>query len=135
MILKDKKFDEIIVFLENIYPPYEAITFNNVDNLLRLADEYQVIELKNRCNQFLRQQPCSIEILKLAQKYNLKELIENCSKSIIKNGNWDDIMKCIRNNDFNFETSNKLLLLRLDELENLREEAYGTFRQIKITPG
>ena len=51
--LKDKKYDEMVEFLQCIYPPWKPISGNNVKIILKFADEYHVDGLLRRCEDFL----------------------------------------------------------------------------------
>ena len=50
----------------------------NVYQLLPLAEEYQVAEVKKRCEEFLLTKPGSMELLVTAQCYNLTSLLQKC---------------------------------------------------------
>ena len=51
---------------------------DNVYQLLPLAEEYQVAEVKKRCEEFLLTKPGSMELLVTAQCYNLTSLLQKC---------------------------------------------------------
>jgi hypothetical protein len=51
---------------------------DNVHLLLPLAEEYQVMEVKKKAEEFLLTKPGSMELLVTAQKYNLKNLLNKC---------------------------------------------------------
>lgn len=54
IVLKDKKYDDVVKFLKCIYPfIQDKITTDNVFQLIPLADEYQ-LDLKNQCEEFLK---------------------------------------------------------------------------------
>ena len=46
--------------------------------LLPLAEEYQVMEVKKKCEEFLLTKPGSMELLVIAQTYGLKNLLNKC---------------------------------------------------------
>lgn len=55
---------------------------SNVHQLLPLAEEYQVIEVKKKCEEFLLTKPGSMELLVTAQTYNLSSLLSKCIDSV-----------------------------------------------------
>lgn len=50
----------------------------NVYQLLPLAEEYQIIEVKKKCEEFLLTKPGSMELLVTAQLYGLQNLLTKC---------------------------------------------------------
>jgi len=50
----------------------------NVHQLLPLAEEYQIIEVKKKCEEFLLTKPGSMELLVTAQTYSLNQLLTKC---------------------------------------------------------
>ena len=50
----------------------------NVHQLLPLAEEYQIIEVKKKCEEFLLTKPGSMELLVTAQTYSLNQLLMKC---------------------------------------------------------
>ncbi len=55
-----------------------SIADSNVQQLLPLAEEYQIIEVKKKCEQFLLTKPGSIQLLVMAQAYGLQDLLRKC---------------------------------------------------------
>ena len=53
-------------------------TDSNVHQLLPLAEEYQITEVKKKCEEYLLTKPGSMELLVTAQAYNLTQLLEKC---------------------------------------------------------
>lgn len=51
---------------------------SNVNLLLPLAEEYQIMEVKKKCEEYLLTKPGSMEFLITAQTYNLKNLLNKC---------------------------------------------------------
>jgi hypothetical protein len=49
-----------------------------VNQLLPLAEEYQIIEVKKKCEEYLLTKPGSIELLVTAQAYGLQNLLSKC---------------------------------------------------------
>ena len=54
------------------------IADNNVYVLLPLAEEYQIIEVKKKCEDFLLTKPGSMELLVTGQLYGLQQLLNKC---------------------------------------------------------
>ena len=50
----------------------------NVHQLLPLAEEYQITEVKKKCEEFLLTKPGSMELLVTAQTYGLNQLLTKC---------------------------------------------------------
>lgn len=50
----------------------------NVKFLLELSSELQISRVKERCEQFLKNQECSLANLVVAEKYNLHSLFKRC---------------------------------------------------------
>jgi len=50
----------------------------NVHQLLPLAEEYQIVEVKKKCEEFLLTKPGSMELLVTAQTYGLNQLLTKC---------------------------------------------------------
>ncbi|XP_071099080.1 BTB and MATH domain-containing protein 36-like [Haliotis cracherodii] len=87
--LPGKSRDDIVDMLLCIYPSeLRPITMETVDKLLELADEYQIVGLKRRCEEFLLPlcktdkfrvvKNCNdiVHFLYLADKYELETLLE-----------------------------------------------------------
>lgn len=80
--LPDKKVEEFVELLHCMYPPIKSITETNVYQLLPLAEEYQIIEVKKKCEEFLLTKPGSMELLVTAQLYGLQNLLTKCINSV-----------------------------------------------------
>ena len=50
----------------------------NVHQLLPLAEEYQIVEVKKKCEEFLLTKPGSMELLVTSQTYGLNQLLSKC---------------------------------------------------------
>eukprot|EP00449_Zooxanthella_nutricula_P021039 CAMPEP_0198535512 /NCGR_PEP_ID=MMETSP1462-20131121/39748_1 /TAXON_ID=1333877 /ORGANISM="Brandtodinium nutriculum, Strain RCC3387" /LENGTH=266 /DNA_ID=CAMNT_0044265451 /DNA_START=130 /DNA_END=930 /DNA_ORIENTATION=+ len=81
--LHGKKKCEFQTFIDAIKPD-STLTINaaNVHTLSRWSDEYQVDGLKNRCDQYLRCVPVSVEELEFAMKYNMAGRQKMCMRAI-----------------------------------------------------
>ena len=89
--LPGKNYKEFVNFLKCVHPATLAeITKQNIDDVLALADEYQVEQLKERCVSLLQRQlvQCCektkinnvdlMHCMMLADTYNLKQPLETC---------------------------------------------------------
>ena len=54
----------------------------NVHQLLPLAEEYQIVEVKKKCEEFLLTKPGSMELLVTAQTYQLHALLHKCIDTV-----------------------------------------------------
>ncbi len=61
-----------------MYLNVSSVPDGNVYQLLPLAEEYQVVEVKKRCEEYLLTKPGSMELLVTAQAYNLQHLLAKC---------------------------------------------------------
>lgn len=81
--LPEKDPVEVLDLLLQLYPQQgEDITMENVGHILKLADEYQINSVIERCGSFLRitkkGNADAMYILVLAQKYKLSAVAEEC---------------------------------------------------------
>lgn len=51
---------------------------SNAYQLLPLAEEFQIVEVKKKCEEFLLNKPGSMELLVTAQTYGLQQLLTKC---------------------------------------------------------
>ncbi|KAL3890397.1 hypothetical protein ACJMK2_002679 [Sinanodonta woodiana] len=72
--LPGKKLEEVTELLHCIYSTQKPISESNVRFLLELAHEYEMSSIKQRCEEYLISNEKSLEILVLAQKFNLKNM-------------------------------------------------------------
>lgn len=80
--LPDKKVDDFVELLHCMYPPIKRISDSNVFQLLPLVEEYQISEVKKKCEDFLLTKPGSMELLVAGQLYNLSQLINRCVDAV-----------------------------------------------------
>lgn len=92
--LKDKKYVDVVEFLQSIYPSTrKPVTLENVFQILPLADEYQVESLKKDCEQCLLQEltnvryghKCCVSVCRYLQQaslYSLDKLEEKCIEDL-----------------------------------------------------
>ncbi|XP_020620836.1 uncharacterized protein LOC110058520 isoform X2 [Orbicella faveolata] len=81
--LPEKNANEVLGFVKQLYVhKREEITMNNVEHLLKLADEYQVKGVLDLCASCLKNEPKTesnaMKILLLAQQYGLSSISEDC---------------------------------------------------------
>ncbi|ESO12335.1 hypothetical protein HELRODRAFT_158836 [Helobdella robusta] len=81
--LPGKKVDDFIELLHCMYPPIKQISDANVYQLLPLAEEYQISEVKKRCEDFLLTKPGCMGLLVTGQLYNLPQLISKAQRMLI----------------------------------------------------
>lgn len=76
--MPDKSLQEVTELLHCIYSTQKPISDANVRFLLELSDEFKINRVKERCEQFLKNQECSLGNLVIAEKYNLRSLYKRC---------------------------------------------------------
>jgi len=114
--LPDKKFDDFLELLHNMYPPIKPISDSNVHQLLPLAEEYQVVEIKKKCEEFLLTKPGSLELLVTAQTYNLHQLLQKCVEAM-RHKSSAELQKDPAYKRLDGENLNSILQLRVLDLE------------------
>ncbi|EDO36075.1 predicted protein [Nematostella vectensis] len=81
--LPGKKADRIYDFLCMLYPfPIQIAEHHDVSSLLELAREYQIPKLTARCEERLLQKQSSVDLILLAQEFNLTKLLDKCLVSL-----------------------------------------------------
>ncbi len=132
--LPDKKYDDMVVFLTCLYPSTcTAISWENVDCVLPLADEYQVESLKQRSQAFLllrfenKDKTMSdpkneelIHILYLADRYGFGKLLDVCVElAVQRDFDYGDtsINKTSDYKEMSLETKCEMLSRRVAKLE------------------
>ena len=85
--LPGKKYDQVREMLLAIYPTaWKSITEHNCDFLLILAHEYQMTHLIKKCESYLLENVTGekrfdvLNLLVVAQKFDLKRLLDECIK-------------------------------------------------------
>jgi hypothetical protein len=79
IILRDEEPEDFRRFVQMMYPGVnEPVTAENVEAVCRMACEYEVLQLKRRCELFLLRDPARLEHALLASKYSLWELRDAC---------------------------------------------------------
>jgi hypothetical protein len=76
--LPDKRVEDFTELLHCMYPPIQPISDSNVQILLPLVEEYQILAVKKKCEEFLLTKPGSMELLITAQTYGLHQLLQKC---------------------------------------------------------
>lgn len=83
--LPGKTKGELEVFYKSLQvSTEEALTLESATCLVKWADEYQIENLKAKCEQFLLKQPVNAQGLQLAVKYGLSRRIMQCLNSFKK---------------------------------------------------
>jgi hypothetical protein len=115
--LPGKKVDDFVELLHCMYPPIKPITDSNVDNLLPLAEEYQITEVKKKCEEYPLTKPGSMALLVTAQAYGLTNLLGKCIE-FARTKSYSELQKdpCFKN----LEPENliSILQLRVQDLED-----------------
>ncbi|XP_060565206.1 kelch-like protein 24 [Ruditapes philippinarum] len=78
IVLEDKTLEDVTQLLQCIYSSQNYITDSNVQLMLEFAEEYEMANLKLRCEEYLLTQEVSIESLVIAEKHSLKNLFKQC---------------------------------------------------------
>ncbi|OAF67722.1 hypothetical protein A3Q56_04538 [Intoshia linei] len=80
VVSTDKKYEDMILLLNAIYPSIEPIDGSNISILLTLIDEYQIKYLKIQCEKYLLTVDPALKWLITGQTYNFSNLISKCIK-------------------------------------------------------
>jgi hypothetical protein len=119
--LPDKKVDDFVELLHCMYPPIRPVTDSTVYQLLPLTEEYQVIEVKRRCEEFLMTKPGSMELLVTAQAYGLTELLSKCIE-FARTKSFAELQKDPYFKKLEPENLINILQLRVQDLESIVEQ-------------
>ncbi|XP_041374221.1 BTB and MATH domain-containing protein 38-like [Gigantopelta aegis] len=121
--LPGKKCEDFIAFLLCIYPnTMDDVRADNVEMVLPLADEYQVLQLKKKCETFLMEKELGqsykrlVHSIVLAEKYNLEKLLEEAT-DIASRKMLSELKKEAEFATISTSTQNKLMLKRIDAIE------------------
>ncbi|XP_032232047.2 uncharacterized protein LOC5507505 isoform X2 [Nematostella vectensis] len=115
-------------FLCMLYPfPIQIAEHHDVSSLLELAREYQIPKLTARCEERLLQKQSSVDLILLAQEFNLTKLLDKCLVSLSRmqlhdlkgQPKFDDI-----------DSSNLIVLLN-NNIRWLKEQQARECRQLK----
>lgn len=68
----------MIYFSIIVYSSTTCIADSNYGQLLPLAEEYQIAQVKRKCEEYLLTKPGSMELLVTAQAYGLTQLLSKC---------------------------------------------------------
>ena len=83
--LPKKRACDVLELLQVLYPPEKPIDCQNVETILRLAREYQIQSLTNRCEKFLLTMQSSLQTLVIADQFQLQELLSSSAQQLAKN--------------------------------------------------
>ncbi|XP_060573791.1 uncharacterized protein LOC132731601 [Ruditapes philippinarum] len=139
--LKDKKYGDVVEFLQSIYPSTrKPVAIENVFQILPLADEYQVESLRKDCEQCLLQEltlkfgvKCCVSICRYLQQaalYGLEKLEEKCIE-VLRDKPQRDIDIGENSYPLPLECKNKLLIKINMQLEENIKSANEKIEQLK----
>ncbi|CAE7943656.1 LONRF1, partial [Symbiodinium necroappetens] len=141
IVLKDKTREEIQEVLKHLdlrngaEPP--PVTDQNVELLVRFADEYQVTGLRERCISAMKvlAKQKMIRYLKLAIKYNMPDIVELCVQHLVELQCDEGERQRQRNPLFGFMSSHTHAPTRADRAgAALREKAKDTLLGLEDNP-
>lgn len=119
--LYDKKIEDVIELLYCIYPPIKPINDANVYQLLPLAEEYKMTEVKRKCEEFLINKPGNMELLVTAQTYGLQQLLMKCIEQV-RRKSFTDLQKDPLYGSVHPKNLIHILQLRVLDLESSIDE-------------
>lgn len=117
--LEDKILDDVIQLLQCIYATQSYITDSNVKLMLGFSEEYDMQNLKSRCEEYLLANDVSIETLVLAEKYGLKTLYKQ-SLDFAKTLTMEDLEKHPLRKDIGDQT---LITIYKEKVHMMRDYA------------
>ncbi|KAK2172283.1 hypothetical protein NP493_975g04077 [Ridgeia piscesae] len=120
--LPGKKVEDFVQLLHCIYPPIQEITDSNVFHLLPLTEEYQISEVKKRCEEYLLTRPGSMELLITAQTYGLMSVLEKCIEFARKK-TLPELQKDAFFKSIHPENVIQILMMRCGDLEDKLEQS------------
>ncbi|XP_066919853.1 BTB and MATH domain-containing protein 38-like [Clytia hemisphaerica] len=126
--LPGKKKDKIKEMLHNIYPfPTHITDDTDVSSLLQLSREYQIDPLGKRVEENLLRKQSSVDLLLLAQEFQLKKVVDKCTITLSRMSFQD-----IRHHPHydQIETENVVHILQ-GHLKFLKEQHVREVRSIK----
>ena len=92
---------------------------DNVKLLLKFSEEYEMVSLRSRCEEYLLGQDNSLETLLLAEKYKLRNLYKRCIQSA-KTRTLEDIE---RSDEYKHISQDTLLKIYKEKIEVMRDYA------------
>jgi hypothetical protein len=91
-----------------------------VHQLLPLAEEYQITEVKKKCEEFLLTKPGSMELLVTAQTYNLSSLLAKCIDNV-RTRSFSELQRDPYFKQIEAQNLINILQLRVQDLESAVE--------------
>jgi hypothetical protein len=76
------EFEAVMKFLRPRTARSMRIATENVDFLVKWFDEYEMMDLKNECEEFLMGLPCTTDRLMQAHRFSLRRQYDRCLKEI-----------------------------------------------------
>lgn len=109
----------------SFFYPISTFSVDNVEHILKLADEYEMKLILDLCTNCLRNEPKTeynaMKILLLAQKYRLENFDEDC-KNILSKMKLQRLERCTGFAELNGENVRGVLLPRMRRLEEVVKE-------------
>ena len=96
-----------------------------MQQLLPLAEEYQVVEVKKKCEEYLLTKPGSMQLLVTAQAYGLTSLLTKCIE-YARNKSFTELQKDPYFDNLQPENLICILQLRVQDLERTLEHTKKT---------
>ena len=97
----------------------KSLSEENVKLLLKFSEEYDMVSLRGRCEEFLLVHDNSLGSLVLAEKYKLKNLYKRC----IQSANTRTLEEIERSEEFKHLSQETLLKIYRDKIELMRDYA------------
>mmetsp|Transcript_26466 Transcript_26466/g.85595 ORF Transcript_26466/g.85595 Transcript_26466/m.85595 type:complete len:210 (-) Transcript_26466:179-808(-) len=82
---RKRDFEDVLGFLRPGSSRTMQINEKNVDYLLQWFDEYQMLDLKSECEEFLLTLPCSFDRLLQAKQHGLQKQCARCLQEVARN--------------------------------------------------
>jgi len=132
--LPEKKANEVLDFLKQIYFPYieerVEITIDNVEHLLKLSDEYQVKLIFEPCIKFVKDQSITKEnvmkLLMIADLYDLADVHEGCN-NLLKDMKLKTMSETVHLEELDLKNVRHFLEQRIERLETFLDTLYPQF--------
>lgn len=132
--LPGKRYDDVVEFLNCLlfYPTQKPVDNENIDIILPLVDEYDVDNLKTRCEPVLKRniENCEINddllpLLSTLAKYHYKDLVKICVTKVAVKVSVEKIMKYRR--DFGLPDSVTIAVLQAKGNRAERDAVFHDF--------
>jgi hypothetical protein len=121
--LPGKTVEDVQKFLRCIYPDPVDVCSENINSVLPLAEEYQVSNLKSRCEAFLLKQVKGVisfddlySILGQSSQYNMPNLVKKCVE-LVSNTDFESYKRADRRTSVNPEVKCMILERMVSRLQ------------------